>query len=290
MRVLSISTGADCAGIGYSLTRTFRDHPTITVRSAAGRDTFLRYPHDLPWSEAHSEYQAADVVHVHQSAKPLRLFGPKPFVMHHHGTRYRNNAELFNTYVADHGAAAVVSTLDLLDYGDNLTWSPHPVDIGALNKHRQPTGDRLRIGHAPTSRSIKDTDAFLAACARLDVEPVLIERKTWAECLRIKGTCDVLYDQVRLGYGVNAIEAWAMGIPVIAGAHPATMRRYRDTFGSIPFYDAGGPRGIADAIRALMDDATREEWAVRGRNHAHRWHDGRETRERLGRIWQQARG
>ena len=35
-----------------------------------------------------------------------------------------------------------------------------------------------------------------------------------------KGRADVFVDQMILGYGCNAIEAWGMGIPVIAGVDP----------------------------------------------------------------------
>jgi len=284
VRVLSITTGADPAGISGSLVQAFRD-TDITLRSAVRLTSWLDYPHDLPWSAVEKHYRNADVVHLHQSMRAWRKFGSKPFVLHHHGTKYRNHHEAFNAAVAENGGVAVVSTLDLLDYGDNLTWCPTPVNIPHLETYRAPVNaDRLRIGHAPTNRSIKDTDAFLAACARLNVEPVLIERKKWRDCLAIKGTVDIYYDQVQLGYGSNAIEAWAMGIPVIAGASGATMRTYRDTFARIPFVQASAGT-IADAIRTLMDPDTREEWAVRGKNHAHRWHSGAETVTRLTAIY-----
>src|SRR5690606_30034247 len=108
------------------------------------------------------------------------------------------------------------------------------------------------------------------ACGRRDGDPVLIERRSWAECLAIKGTCDVLFDPVILGYGNNAIEAGGMGIPVIAGPAPSTLARMRDTLGTLPFLGTGegGP-------------ADRSEYALLGAAHAARWHDGTETVARL---------
>lgn len=285
MRVLSVQLGGDTGGGGWGTSRAFRGHPTITFRSAVRRSNYLRYPADLPWPEVEREWDRADVVHIHGSFRAWRTMGGnKPFVMHHHGTKYRRNADLLNRAVSDLGGTAVVSTLDLLDYGDDLTWVPQAHDLPALAAHHKPQHGRLRIGHAPTNRTIKSTDAFLAACARLDVEPVLIERRSWAECLAIKGTCDVLFDQVTLGYGNNAIEAWGMGIPVIAGAAPSTLARMRDTFGTLPFL-ATDEGGIADAIAAMIDPPTRSEYATLGAAHAARWHDGTETVARLERAY-----
>ena len=281
MRVLSVQLGSDVGGCGWGTAQAFRGHPKVTFRSAVRRSNYLRYPADLPWPEAEHEWDRADVVHIHGSLRAWRTMGGnKPLVMHHHGTKYRRNADLLNRAVSDLGGTAVVSTLDLLDYGDGLTWVPQAHDLPALAAHRKPQHGRLRIGHAPTDRTIKSTDAFLAACARLDVEPVLIERRSWAECLAIKGTCDVLFDQVILGYGNNAIEAWGMGIPVIAGAAPSTLARMRDTFGALPFL-ATDEGGIADAIAAMIDTPTRSEYAALGAAHVARWHDGTETVARL---------
>ncbi len=286
MKVLSAHKGHDTAGIGWLLAAAFRRLPSyVQLRSAVRRRNYIQYPSDMPWGSVQDEWAAAEVVHLHNSFGTWSLLGGgKPFVMHHHGTYYRTHAELLNGLVAEHGGRAVVSTLDLLDYGDNLTWCPAPYDLDWLAKFRRPVGGKLRIGHAPTERTIKSTEAFLKACAKLDVEPVLIEGRTWADCLRIKGTCDVLFDQVRLGYGHNAIEAWGMGIPVIAGAAESTLTRMADTFGSVPFL-AATERTIRRAIETMTDDDTRAEWASVGLEHVHRWHDGRETVDVLTRTY-----
>lgn len=285
MRVLSIHKGADTAGIGYLLTTAFARDPDITLRSIVRRTNYIDYPHDLPWRRAAAEWAAADVVHLHNSFGTWRLLGAnKPFVMHHHGTFYRQHAEALNAAVADRGGRAVVATLDLLGYGDDLTWCPAPYDLEWLASFRKPQDGRLRVGHSPTDRAIKDTEAFLAACDKLDVEPVLIERRAWNDCLTLKGTCDVFYDQVRLGYGHSAIEAWGMGIPVIAGAADSTLISMRETFGPLPFF-AATEATIGDAIRSLMDEELRDEYAARGLTHVRRWHDGRETRRVLSGLY-----
>lgn len=293
LRVLSIHAAGDIAGVSYAIADAFRRHPVgdILVRSAIRRPSRYAYPADLDWADAAAHWNLADVVHMHATASARKaLRAPwRPFVLHHHGTRYRENTEALNAFIADPPAPAraVVATLDLLDLGPDLEWVPNPLDLDLVAPLRHPAplaGRKLRVAHAPTNRTIKATDAFLAACDRVGVEPVLIERRTWADCLALKGTCDALYDQLDLGYGCNAVEAWAMRLPVIAGAAPGTLDRMRDTFGRLPFIDATGDT-LADALALLRDEAARDEWAALGRAHAERWHDGRETVTRLTPIY-----
>src|SRR5690606_23762125 len=113
-----------------------------------------------------------------------------------------------------------------------------------------------------------------------------IEGKTWAECVQMKSTCDVLYDQVQLGYGNNAIEAWAMGIPVIAGASQDILDIMGATFDKTPFLEAT-QHTIGDALIAMNNTTTRNQWARTGKAHVERWHDGRESVERLTAIYRE---
>lgn len=285
MYVLSVRQGSDLAGSSYAIAKAFTSHHTITVRSAVRSTNYLDYRHDLAWSQLADEWPHADVVHLHENAKPRRILGDKPFVMHLHGTVFRRNVDLFRRYIADNGGVGVAATLDLLDLEPSLTWLPHPISRDMLPARRVTGGRLLRVAHAPTNRAIKATDAFLAACRLVGVEPVLIEGKTNAECLAIKATCDALYDQTELGYGVNAIEAWALGLPVIAGGAPSTLNRMRDEFGSLPFIETTADT-IADALAVLQDDQARSEWADAGHAHYRRFHDGSETVRRLAPIYE----
>ena len=285
MYVLSVRQGSDLAGSSYAITKAFAGHHTITVRSAVRLTNYLDYPHDLAWSQLADEWPHADVVHLHENAKPRRILGDKPFVMHLHGTVFRRNVDLFRRYITDNGGVGVAATLDLLDLEPSLTWLPHPISRDMLPKRRFTGGRLLRVAHAPTDRAIKSTEAFLAACRLVGVEPVLVEGKTNAECLAIKATCDALYDQTELGYGVNAIEAWALGLPVIAGGAPSTLARMRAEFGQLPFIETTADT-IADALAVLRDEQDRATWAEAGHAHYERFHDGAETVRRLAPIYE----
>lgn len=287
INVLSVHAGADTGGCGWGLVHAFKGDRDVRLRSAVKKLAFTEYPRDLTWAQVSAEWALADVVHVHGTTRTWRILGGgKPFVLHHHGTHYRNHYEALNRQVADLGGRAVASTIDLLRYGADLVWCPQVHDLDWLARFRRPHDGPLRVGHFPTNRAIKSTDAFLKGCADLGIQPVIGERGTWAETLAVKGTCDVVYDQVKLGYGNNAIEAMAMGIPVIAGATSWTLGRMRDTFGTLPFYEATEAT-ISDALKAMHDPEVRAEYAARGLAHVKRWHDGSETRRVLTPIYRQ---
>lgn len=284
--------GADTGGCGWGLAGAFAKHPTIELRSSVRSTNYIDYPNDLPWEQAKDHAIAADVLHLHNTtrtaSKVLRV--RRPTVLHHHGTHYRDNARALNREVKMYKLRAVVATLDLLDYGPGLTWVPQAFELTKLPQRARRDSRApgpLRVGHAPTNREIKSTDAFLAACEKIPgVIPVLIEGRSWAECLAAKATCDVYFDQVQLGYGCNAIEAWGMGLPVIAGAAPSTLVRMHDTFGWLPFL-ATTEDEIGDALKAMTEEDTRAHYAALGRAHVTRWHDGRETVRRLEPIYAQ---
>jgi hypothetical protein len=308
VRVLSIHAGADTGGCSWGLAGAFdraseAGQTDIVFDSVIRGTNYISYPARNGWDRAAELWDAADVVHMHNTTRTLDLMvraghARKPFVLHHHGTYYRENFGRLNRDLRRLGRAnqarTVVATLDLLQQGPGIPWSPAAHDLAAYAKHRKRAKgtigkDRpIRIGHAPTDRAIKSTDAFLAACEKLadthPVEVVLIEGKTWAECLKSKGTCDVYFDQVLLGYGNNAIEAWGMGIPVVCGAADFTLAEMESRFGQLPFKlaDEGS---IYAALLDLCDGGVRAEYAKRGKAHAERWHDGVETVKVLSGVY-----
>lgn len=292
MRVLSVHAGADTGGCSWGMAGAFaRADGPVELRSCVRKSNYIDYDQDADWdTEAEPLWDAADVVHFHNTTRTERFFvraghQSRPFVLHHHGTHYRENHRDLNREIRARKARAVVATLDLLAQGPGLPWCPAAFDLPAIEKHRKPLPGKpgvdrpLRIGHAPTNRAIKSTDAFLTAAeklaADLPVETVVIENTSWADCLAIKGTVDVYFDQVILGYGNNAIEAWAMGIPVICGAADSTLEEMSSRF-PIPFKVAD-ESSIYAALEAMTDARFRADYSGRGKAHAKRWHDGTET-------------
>ena len=283
MKVLIVCPDTDLAGVGIGIKRAFDKNSDIKVRHVARRRKFYDYPTDYDWRDRHQLIRWADLIHV------MEIPGDygKPTLVHHHGSYYR-------TYG---GPPGICSTLDLhlLGAGD---WVPAPIDFDSLNLASEKNAD-LTVAHAGTWPEAKSTEPFLEAAARLPIKVLHIQNVTYAECLRLKATADIYFDQVLTGYGQNAVEAMAMGIPVIAGIEPAEarkrghlipdetpaemLRRWDD----FPFVRATEDT-IYDALRLLMDRRERIKWADRGLAHVRRFHDQRVVVRQLEDIYRRA--
>jgi hypothetical protein len=299
VRVFSLTTGADTAGIGAGLAKAFR-RSDVELRSMVATINYIGYPIDLRHNRRRLErfYDRADVVLLHNTIHAHDWYDAgqgKPTVLMHHG---RTPSETFGAIcerASDIGAVQVGSTIDLSVFGP-VEWAPPPVDIPAMReiRSRSVRDGRLRIGHAPTNRDIKGTATFLEAMERLskryDVEAVLIERMPWRDCLRIKARMDVLFDQPILGYGSNAIEAWAMGIPVMAGVADRTVRAAMlDRWSVLPFIETSTTTLEEDLERVILDADLRAQYARIGSAHVERWHSEPVVVERMARIFGSAR-
>jgi len=122
----------------------------------------------------------------------------------------------------------LTSELDLLPKHPNLKYLFLPVDTDTLT----PTEEEhktIRICHSPTNRYYKGSEAIIPACKALakersDVEFILIENEPYDKVLEIKRSCDILVDQVYnrggWGYGMNSVEAMALGLVCVTELVP----------------------------------------------------------------------
>lgn len=144
MNVLVISWAWDTGGQGHRIAAAFADDPDWNVRSMAQSSAYMAYPVDLPYRRRSLEeqYQAADVIHVRNHFgdydRLAKLYGPKPVVIHYHGSRFRANP---NRHIAEQrkrNAIGVVSTLDLwLLAPEDTVWLPSPYNVDELQELRQ---------------------------------------------------------------------------------------------------------------------------------------------------------
>jgi hypothetical protein len=278
----------DIGGVGYRTATAFnRLKPEWTYHAYRGAPSYLQFPEHTPWDwePLVKDWNNADVVHVHDHIP--RVGKGKPTVVTFHGTGFRETPDHHLSLAGN--ARVLVSTLDLwLQKPDDTTWMPQIDDIEWLASHRVPNDGPIRVGHAPTNRSLKTTTEFLEACKRFGgaIEVLLIENQPWHQALRLKGTCDILFDQTLYGYGGNAIEAWGMGIPVICGAPDNTLAEYQRRFGYIPFVNAT-PTTIHKAIEQLLEPNERAGWSFIGKRHAERFHSQRAGVDLLAPIYEQ---
>lgn len=262
----------------------------LRIRSAHRSTAYFDFPTDIVWTRR-TEQQirelilASDVIHLNNSEMAYKHFRiRKPALLHHHGSLFRNNPERMLAKARQYRFQQAVSTIDLQKPDPELlTWLPTAYDVGALTAfgeaHRRTPDGRIRIAHAPTNRELKHTAVFLEAVRQLQDEglPIdldLIEHVTWAECMARKAQADILYDQMAFGYGCNAVEAWGMGIPVVAGAEdPWVEERMVQLWGALPYYRAS-PGSIKAVLRNLVTDEGLRATARRlGVEHVRKYHD-----------------
>ena len=297
----------DMAGVAGRFAAASKEGP-LRIRSAhKAQYAYFQFPIDVDWNR-HNEWEVkaladeADVLHLTNDVKAyFRLRAGrsrKPAVLHHHGTLFRSQHRRLLADAHRLHMVQAVSTVDLMRYApDRLRWVPTAYNLDELarirEEHRRPDDGMVRIAHAPTNREIKSTAALEAAVATLKaeglpVELLLIEGKTWAETLRLKATADIYFDQVGLGYGCNAVEAWGMGIPVIAGADDWTLDRMRSMWGHLPFMVASEGT-IGDAIRmAVKNKSLRKRYADIGHAFAQQYHAEKPALQRLAEVYHEA--
>ena len=303
MEVLSVNLGSDPAGISSGIVKAFRNEPNWTVRSLTTKKNYIAYDADT-WEavEARKWWNDADVVHLHHgfvSADRMTRGGfvggrlrHKPYLVHYHGTGFRENVRAYLDELRERQSLGVVSTLDL-HVASGLEWLPSPVDVEAMQAMTQPRTNKVLIAHAPTNRQVKSTERFIEAVERLKAEgyPLevdIIEHVPWTECLERKARADIFYDQVLLGYGNNALEAWGMGIPVVAGADDATLDEMERRFGHLPFYHATEDT-IYDALKELVESPElRQQYGDIGYQYVRQYHDYPVVVRQLKRLYERA--
>lgn len=294
-----------------------RDSDELVIRSVhRSAHIYQSMPSDIMWehrteSLVRNLARGADIWHLNNSWRPLqrlKIGYDKPILLHHHGSLLRQQYKDLLNWAYRHNAVQAVSTVDLMRYSPELHWLPTAYDVDWLQEfgreHRGAPRRATRVVSAPTNRTYKSTDALEVAVAQLqrdglDVELVIIEGMPWLDAMQIKATADIYFDQVAYdigdkhypgGYGCNAIEAWGMGIPVIAGADEWTSQKMREVYGSqhLPFYEAT-PATIGAAIADLATHKRkRTTYAKRGYDHIRRFHDEKPALVRLAELYRMA--
>lgn len=154
MKIFILSDVQDTGGQGIRIRQSL---PDWDVRSMAP-GTWINYPADLPFRRGAAEklYQWADVIHVRNDFGLYDRFaakhGPKPVVIHFHGTKFRGDPNRLLREMKAHNAIGLVSTLDLwLLAPEELEWLPAPYDVDELCRSYPSTAARTQPASHPQS-------------------------------------------------------------------------------------------------------------------------------------------
>jgi glycosyltransferase involved in cell wall biosynthesis len=293
VNILFVSTG-DNGGASYwqaDAINKYTDHQARSIRIA---QSYIGYPYDIlnpsapeimKWGEW------ADVIHIRDGA-PICLdrLKDKQRLITFTGMSYRKKAAVIIPHYRKLGYTVCVSTADLLAYYPTSPpiWIPNPREL----MERDEPFSEFTVCHAPTYRERKGTEAVIEACKLAKVCLELLERKTYYEVMTIKSRCHLLVDQFAYGYGNNAIEAWALGLPVISNGSRKLLPFISERFGGrFPFAQcAENPKELAALIVKFRDNLTfYQGWANTGREYFLQHHHAPVVAKRLAKLYEGAK-
>jgi glycosyltransferase involved in cell wall biosynthesis len=197
------------------------------------------------------------------------------------------------------GFRTFVSTPDLLESVPHAEHLPVALDVAAWaafpeQASRGRGDDRVVALHVPTNRLIKGTrwiEAGLATAMAADprLSFRLLENAPWSAVREAMAEADIVVDQVFLGwYGLVAVEAMALGKPVVGFIRPDFEERARAL--DLPLVRC--TRDDVGAVVAALaaDPARRAALGEAGRAYARRVHDARVIADRLAATYGAALG
>jgi hypothetical protein len=231
-----------------------------------------------------------DIFHFHfgltlvpQSLQfPILRSTRKKSVMHYLGSDIRGKMpeQLASGRKAD---AQIVGSYDAIRWVPEAEVIPPGVDLAAIQPQLPSDGPRPRIVHAPSSRRRKGTEHVIAAVEGLDADLELVEGLRHDEAFERYRDADIVVDQLNAGwYGLFAIEAMALGKPVVTFLHDEAVRRTEEAFGApVPIVSATAET-LRETLRPLVADAARRrELGAASRAYVEHVHDLNRVADRL---------
>ena len=213
---------------------------------------------------------------------PLLRAARKKSVMHYLGSDIRGKTpeQLAPGRKAD---ARIVGSYDAIRWVPDAEVIPPGIDLTRIEP--APPSDRKRplIVHAPSHRGRKGTEHVVAACDGLDADLELVEGLHHDEAFERYRAADIVVDQLNAGwYGLFAIEAMALGKPVVTFLHDEAVRSTEDAFGvRVPIVNAT-KESLREQLRPLVASADeRRRLGAASRAYVERVHDLEQATDRL---------
>jgi glycosyltransferase involved in cell wall biosynthesis len=203
----------------------------------------------------------------------LRAFRKKS-VFHFLGSDIRGKSPAELAYGRRAGAQ-IVGSFDALRWVPDAEMIPPGLDLHPFTA--VPPSDRERpiVVHAPSNRARKGTEFVVAACARLPVELDIVEGVPHEEARERYARADIVVDQLNAGWhGVFALEAMALGKPVLTYLKPDVVAKAEAYYGSRLPIVSTSKETLADDLRPLVESpAWRREIGVASRAYVEKVHD-----------------
>jgi hypothetical protein len=203
----------------------------------------------------------------------LRAFRKKS-VFHFLGSDIRGKSPAELAYGRRAGAQ-IVGSFDALRWVPDAEMIPPGLDLRPFTP--VPPSDRERpiVVHAPSNRARKGTDFVVAACERLSVELDIVEGVPHDEARERYARADIVVDQLNAGWhGIFALEAMALGKPVLTHLKPNVVAKAEAHYGSRLPIVSTSKETLADDLRPLVESpARRREIGLASRAYVENVHD-----------------
>jgi glycosyltransferase involved in cell wall biosynthesis len=219
----------------------------------------------------------------------LRAFGKKS-VFHFLGSDIRGKPPAELAY-GKRAGAQIVGSYDAVRWVPEAEVVPPGLDLHAYEPAPPSDSARPVVVHAPSNRAKKGTEHVIAACAELPVELELVEGVHHDEARGRYRRADIVVDQLNAGwYGLFAIEAMALGKPVVSFLHDDARRRTAEAFGrDVPIVQATRET-LVEALRPLVESpAARREIGAAGPPYVEQVHGADAVADRLLDIYSRLR-
>ncbi len=258
-------------------------HGGIVRRQAAQWQALLKL---LPQTDVFHFYFGLTLVPKSVQFPILRALR-KRSVFHFLGSDIRGKTPAELAYGSRAGAR-IVGSFDALRWVPDAELVPPGLDLRPFTP-APPASDRARpvVVHAPSDRAKKGTDHVIAACAQLPVELDIVENVPHDEARKRYARADIAVDQLNAGWhGVFALEAMALGKPVLTYLKPEVVAKAETAYGvKVPIVPAT-KETLVEALRPLVDSpAERRRVGAESRAYVEHVHDIDKIAERLVDIY-----
>lgn len=152
-----------------------------------------------------------------------------------------------------------------------------------------PKNPRPLVVHMPSKLAIKGTSVVLEAVetlrSRYDFDFQLIHGVEHSRAVELLSKADIVIDQLLIGsHGVAALEAMAMGKPVVCYIKPACVQYYPP---ELPIVNANPDNLEAVLLELLEDGHKRYDIGLKSRQYVEKYHDAHKVARNLVKIYEQ---
>jgi O-antigen/teichoic acid export membrane protein len=274
----------------------YRMHPEADV-SLERRGGFLRRQM-IQWKAFARLLPETDLFHFYFGLTlipksfqfPILRAARKKCVLHFLGSdiRGRSPEELAYSGSAD---AQIVGSYDAIRWVPDAHVLPPGVDLQLFRPVPAVERERPLVVHAPSNRIRKGTEYVIEACSQLDVDLEIVEGLHHDEARKHYERADIIVDQLNAGwYGLFAIEAMALGKPVVTALHEDALARTESAYGlEVPLVGAT-KETLAAKLRPLVESPEeRRRIGEASRAFVEHVHDADRNAGRLLEIYEQVR-